>query len=401
VASDKGSVLLISPQPFFQWRGSPIRVRFDALALARAGCEVDLLTLPIGERVDLPGVRVLRVPNLPRRRDIPIGPSPWKILFDALLLLRGLVLIARRHYRVIHGIEDAGILAWVLARLGRARLVFEKHSDPDSYRGGGSVRRAVLAAYRAVERFVVRRADAVIGTGPGLCDQARRLGATGPVHHVPDIPSSLVEAESDQVRAVRAELIRAPDDRLAMYVGSFAAYQGMDLLFAAIPLVLRRESRARFVIIGGTPAEIAARRAELERLGAADRVLFPGKVHPDRLPAFLAASDVLLSPRLAGLNTPLKLLDYLKAGRAVAATDNTANRQILDERVAVFAAPEPAAFAAAVADLLADDARRERLGAEGRRRVQELYNFEEFARRLAACYAGLPAPAVRPDRRGA
>lgn len=387
MAARKINVLLISPQPFFQWRGSPIRVRYNLMALTQAGYDVDLLTLPIGERVQAPGARVLRVPNLPLRRDIPIGPSPWKLIYDGLMLFYGIVLIMRWHYDVIHGIEDAGIVAWLLARMARTRFVFEKHSDPDSHGGGGFWRRAAIAIYKSVERFVVRRADAVIGTGPGLCEQAGRLGARAPIHHVPDIPSSLAESTPEQALTIRMELGCRPEDRLALYVGSFAAYQGIDLLFAAMPLVLQKLPNACFAIIGGTAGEIAERRAQMERLGFADRVRFPGKVHPDRLPDYLAAADLLLSPRLAGVNTPLKLLDYLKAARAVAATDHPANRQILDESVAGFAPPEPEAYAAIVADLLRDDERRAALGAEGRRRMDTLYNFDEFARRLKACYS--------------
>ncbi len=57
-------VLFISPQPFFEWRGSPIRVGFNIQALSELGYRVDLLTLPIGIERDVPGVKIIRVPNL-------------------------------------------------------------------------------------------------------------------------------------------------------------------------------------------------------------------------------------------------------------------------------------------------------------------------------------------------
>ena len=78
-------ILLISPQPFFQWRGSPIRVNFNIQALAQLGYAVDLLTLPIGERRKLEGVNVIRVANPFRIEQIPIGPSLYKIFFDILI----------------------------------------------------------------------------------------------------------------------------------------------------------------------------------------------------------------------------------------------------------------------------------------------------------------------------
>ena len=75
-------VLFISPQPFFQWRGSPIRVGFDVRALAGLGYDVDFLTLPVGEEMQIPGVRIVRVPNLFRVAQVPIGPSAVKLAFD-------------------------------------------------------------------------------------------------------------------------------------------------------------------------------------------------------------------------------------------------------------------------------------------------------------------------------
>ena len=95
------------------------------------------------------------------------------------------------------------------------------------------------------------------------------------------------------------------------------------------------------MIVGGTEAEIAERKAQLREKGCEDRVSFVGKIPPDSLPCTLAACDILLSPRIQGLNTPLKLLDYLKVARSIAATDHPANRLVLDESTALFAAPEP------------------------------------------------------------
>ena len=389
-------VLIISPQPFFEWRGSPIRVGFDALALTELGYEVDLLTLPVGVDRDLPGVRVIRVRNPFFVRSVPIGPSFVKAAFDVLLLVKGWSLARKNGYRVIHGIEDAGLLAVMIARSTGARAVFEKHSDPLSYRKG-FFRNLVMRCYAGVERFIIRRADAVIGTGPGLVDQAEAVGGTASVYHIPDIPSSLVEASPDRTAQIRERLLGGDDGRVVVtFVGSFAVYQGVDLMFEAMPVVAARQPRARFVVIGGSDEEIAARASYLREKGVSagragddtgSTVLFAGKVPPDELPDYLCASDVLLSPRRAGVNTPLKLLDYLKAGRAIVATDGAANRLILDDSSALLVPPEPEAFAEAVGRLVDDSALREKLGGSGRKLVDEKYNFEEFKKKLGKCYS--------------
>ncbi|MBR1609526.1 MAG: glycosyltransferase, partial [Kiritimatiellae bacterium] len=336
-------VLFVASQPYFQWRGSPIRLGFDVRAISENGYDVDFLTLPIGEDRPVPGVRIVRAPNLFFAKDIAIGPSPLKLAFDAVMLAEALGMVARRRYAVVHGVEDCGLLAVALAAVSGAKAVFEKHSDSGSY--GKS---AVVRAYAKVERFVMRRAAAVIGTGPGLVKQVEDLHCGTPAFCVSDIPSSLVEPSPDAVAEARARLApRGGADVVAAYVGSFASYQGIDLLFDSIPKALAAAPALRFAIVGGTPEQIAERKAALRAAGCEDRVSFLGKIPPDDLPNVLAACDILLSPRIKGLNTPLKLLDYLKVARSIAATDHPANRLVLDESTALFAAPEPGAFGAA------------------------------------------------------
>ncbi len=386
-------VLFLSPQPFFQPRGSPIRVGFDALALSKIGCEVDLVVFPFGEDRAIPGVRLIRAPNWVGLSGVSIGPSIGKALLDVGLLFKAWQLTRRHRYAVIHAVEDAGPIGALLARLHGAKLVFEKHSDPGSYKGGNAIKNAVMWLYERVERFSIRSADAVIGTGPALVEQAKQVPGDRPTYHIFDIPSSLAEADPVRMNAVREAWRRAAGGSVvALYVGSFAAYQGMDLLFQAIPRACEVNPGLRFVIIGGSEVEIAARRADMERAGCGKAVLFPGKVSPEDLPNHLAAADLLLSPRSTGTNTPLKLLDYLKAGRAIVATDHPANRLILDDTTAAFAPAVPEKFAVEILRLAGDPARRAALGRAGLKLTRETYNFGEFARRLQRCYGRLLAP---------
>jgi glycosyltransferase involved in cell wall biosynthesis len=83
----------------------------------------------------------------------------------------------------------------------------------------------------------------------------------------------------------------------------------------------------------------------------------------------------------------LKLLDYLKVGRSIVATDVEANRLILDEKTALLATPNPSAMAAAIISLVSDADRREKMGLQGRKLYETKYNFREYTKRLTACYA--------------
>jgi len=375
---------MIGPQPFFQWRGSPIRNSFNLLALSESGYEIDFLTLPVGEDADIAGVRIIRVPNLLRVKDVPIGPSAVKAIFNVFLFAKAIGLFRRHRYDFVHGVEEAGFLAVVLSKLFGSKAVYEKHSDPFSYRSG-IFKNIVLSIYAKFEAFTIKQADLIICTGQGLVEQAEALAPTCPVYNIFDIPSSLVEANTTRTRAVAARLRRNPDDILITFVGSFAVYQGVDIMFDMIPYVARRDPRARFVIIGGSPDEVESNKA---RLGAesAHAVVFLSKIPPDEVPDYLAASDILIAPRAAGVNTPLKILDYFKAGGAIVATDILSNRLILDETTALFSRPDSNSFGDRVLQMLNDPELRARLGKNGYEKYCRKYNFREFKKRLAKAY---------------
>jgi len=378
-------VLFIVSQPFFAWRGSPIRVGFDVQALAELGYTVDLLVPPFGNDFSVPGVTIHRVRAMPGVDDLPIGPSLPKLIFDVLLYFRARKMMKCNRYDALHGVEDTGAVCALLVRRRGIPFIFEKHSDPTSHKRG-FVRNQILSCYAAVERWIIRRAGAVIGTGPDLAAYASQVDPHKTVRAIPDIPSSLAETTAEAAAAARGVFLQASHELLVTYVGSFAVYQGIDLLFESIPLVCRSDQRVRFVIVGGSSEEIAERKRQMSLVGVAERVTFAGKIPPDELPAVLAGSDILLSPRIAGANTPLKLLDYLKAGRPIVATENAANRQILDETTAVFSAAEPDAFAAGIQGLLNDSDLRARLGRAGKGLLAGQYNYRYFRSALGEIY---------------
>jgi glycosyltransferase involved in cell wall biosynthesis len=384
----KPRLLFLTSVPFFQWRGSSIRVGFDVQALGELGYEVDLVTLPIGETRNTPGVTVHRVANPFRVKNIPIGPSLHKLIFDVLIFFKALGMAIRRPYSVVHAVEEVGAVGLLVGRLTGAQVVFEKHSDPASHKDKPLIN-IVLSLYRWVEGVVIRKADVVIGTGEGLVEQAIAVAPSQKVHHIFDIPSSLVEADPARVRSVDASIRGSHDEVIALYVGSFAVYQGIDLMFDSLHIALNDYPQLRLVVIGGTPEQIALRTEWLDERGIKSAVRFIGFVPPDRLPDYISAADFLLSPRISGINTPLKLLDYLKAGRAILATDNVANRRIVDERVAVLKKADPDSYAEGMIDLAGNVHHRLQLGKEGRKMVDNHYNFDKFKKLLKDCYGRL------------
>lgn len=379
-------ILLVAPQPFYQERGTPIAVRMLAEVLCGQGHAVDLLTYHEGADLDIEGLRILRTPALPGLAHVPIGISWKKLVCDLLISARLLGLALSRRYDVIHAVEEAVFPAILLRSSAGARVVY----DMDSMLGESLVSkwrllRPVQRLLRALERAVIRRSDAVFA----VCnDLARHVKVDAP-----GVPVFLIEdvALPAQEHCGGAEPLRellGVCGELALYVGNLQRYQGIEQVVRAMALV-PKERGLTLVIIGGWPDDVRRVRALVRKLHLEERVYLLGPRPLAQLESFLAQADLLVSPRLTGSNTPMKVYSYMNSGRAILATRIASHTQVLDDGCALLVEPNPQAIAQGLATLGADAALRARLGAAARHRAIERYSIEAFRRKVCAAYRTL------------
>jgi glycosyltransferase involved in cell wall biosynthesis len=172
------------------------------------------------------------------------------------------------------------------------------------------------------------------------------------------------------------------DGLLLMYVGNLEPYQGIELLLESFALVLKKTEKADLVIIGGQVADIHHYQKKARHLGIQWKVHFCGPRPLERLGEYLAEADILISPRITGNNTPMKLYSYLHSGRAIVATDLPTHTQLLDRRIAVLAEPSPEPFSEAMLRLIEDANLRRTLGWAGKKMVEEQYSYDVFRGKL-------------------
>jgi glycosyltransferase involved in cell wall biosynthesis len=171
------------------------------------------------------------------------------------------------------------------------------------------------------------------------------------------------------------------------------------LLIEGFALALREMNRADLVIIGGTASDIQKYKNKSSALGIGDKAHFLGPKPVESLSNYLSQADILVSPRIKGGNTPMKLYSYLHSGKAVLATDLPTHTQILDSCVALLSAPVPTEFSKGMLRLMQDDALRLRLGEAGRKLVEEKYSYESFKKELNNLYNWLEVKFIRKDAR--
>lgn len=391
-------VLMLAPEPIYTPRGTPIAVLNRCRALTALGLQVDLVTYPVGQDVDMPGLRFLRTPGLPGLRQVKIGPSLAKLPLDALLLCVAARQLRRCRYDVIHTVEEAGVAGWLLRAIFRVPFVHDVHSDLGTVLRdyGFGQRHPVVLLARWLERHVLASAKVIIVNFPGLVPVVTAQAPRTPVHVLRSLSLGyqVDPALSDKLRSSWGQ-----DRPVILYTGSFEPYQGLPLLLDAMAVVRESLPQALLVLVGGRPEQVTEVTRQAARLGVAGAVVCAGQCPPDEIPSYLAAADILVSSRRDGINTPCKLYDYLRAGKPIVATRTASHLDVLDDQCAVLTDPTPQAFAAALLAVLRDPTLSDRLSMAATERAHD-FGAGPFLMQTAAAYQelGVQAPSEETMR---
>jgi glycosyltransferase involved in cell wall biosynthesis len=376
-------ILMIAPEPFFEARGTPFSEYHRIRALADLGHTVDLVTYPFGKDVALPGLTVHRSWRPPFVRRVKIGPSLAKVPLDLLLALKAFHVGLKWKFDYIHSHEEGGAIGLALARWLRLPHLYDMHSSlPEQLSNFKFSRsRLLVGAFRALERRMVARSDSVIVICRHLEEVARAIEPGAHVVLIENAPGSGGTASTSAPGDVRAAAGVPAGAPMVLYTGTFEAYQGLDLLFAAMKPVLAQLPEARLVLAGGHPDQVERARREAAAVGVGASTVFVGERPAEDIPAYLEAADVLVSPRSRGKNTPLKIYQYLRSGKPIVATDLLTHTQVLDSTVAELTDPTAEAFGAGILRVLRDGDRAAAISAAARSLADTRYTYDAYVAR--------------------
>jgi glycosyltransferase involved in cell wall biosynthesis len=377
-------ILFMAPHPFFTERGTPIAVRFALETLAKMGHQIDLLTYHEGENIDVEGVRIIRITRPPGIRNVPIGFSLKKLVCDAWLAVSAYGLLFRNRYDVVHGVEESIFIALAARPFRKFRVVYDMDSlMADQIAEKWPKARRVLPFLRWFEKQAIDRADLILPVCEAIAVRARTVTNPSKVHLLPDVAFAPREEPASSENLCDYCVSHAP---IALYVGNLEGYQGVGLLLDAMKTV-PVEERCNLLIIGGTPAMVETYRANAEAKGLGTTVHFLGRRPIEHLGDYLRQADILCSPRLKGVNTPMKIYSYMAAGRAILATDIISHNQVLDDTCALLVPVTIDAIAAGLRQLTNDGELRARLGAASAKRAGDDYSLAAFEARMQQAYA--------------
>jgi PEP-CTERM/exosortase A-associated glycosyltransferase len=334
--------------------------------------------MPTGIAAKLPWVRELKiVSDLARRLDDVIEEARPAILHAHSPALNALSAIraGRRH---------------------RVPVVYEIRSLWEDAAGSGSTQGKVNLRYRAtklLETHALRHADAVTTICQGLREDMTARGI--PAEKITIIPNAVDRrtfagpGAPDRALAGRLGLI---GKTVLAFFGSFYFYEGLHLLLRALPLLRRQQADLAVLLVGGGPEENNL-RGMAQNLGAAENVVFAGRVVHEEMQRYYDLADLFVFPRLSmrltELVTPLKPLEAMAQERIVVASSVGGHCEMIRDRETGYLFPpnEPQCLAEGVLAALADRPSWPRIRAQAVEFIDTERSWTHSVARYAEVYA--------------
>ena len=279
----------------------------------------------------------------------------------------------------------------LVARRRRLPLLLEVNAPiaEERARFGGL---AWPALARWAERFVWRRADLVLPVTEVLAGHVREAGV--PAERIVVVPNGIDLEDFPDNLAARQSGEEAEEIVLG-FVGFVREWHGLEAVLRGIAAWQGRQ-RLALVVVGEGPARPGLERLAAE-LGIAQRVRFTGLAPREQVPRLIASFDIALQPAAVPYACPLKLVEYMAAGRAIVAPNQPNIRELVaHERTALLFPPgDVAGMWAAIARLAGDAPLRARLGAAARvEAIARDLTWAGNARRVVALAVGLRSKAA-------
>jgi glycosyltransferase involved in cell wall biosynthesis len=290
---------------------------------------------------------------------------------------------------VIYERYNLNLLAGIwLARLTRTPLLLEVNAPLAEERARfGGLGLGWLA--REIEASIWERVDCVLPVSDVLGAYCAKSGVDR--QRISVIPNAIDPACYDGIDSEVAKRALGLSGKIVLgFSGFMREWHGLDSVVEALAQPDLPQS-LHFLLLGDGPARAVMEQRAAE-LGIAHRLTFAGIVQRDELGRHVAAFDIALQPKAVAYASPLKLFDYMAAGKAIVAPDQPNIRELLShEKAALLFDPQHKnAMLDAILRLVRDAGLRRRLGTGARRQIDERgFTWRDNARRVAGLAAGL------------
>ncbi len=381
-------ILGIAPTPFFSDRGCHVRILEEAYALAQLGHKVTICTYHLGRNPD--NTVIHRIPTIPWYSKLDAGPSWHKYYIDALLTVRALLSGLRDKPDLIHAHLHEGVfIGYFVSRILDVPLVFDLQGSlvGEMLAHEFTAARGLFYKFNHfLEKSTTQMADVILASSVGAASYLRDdpdLNAKK-VHIVPEGVDVELYDRVDDRDELRASLGISPESPVCVYMGLLYPYQGIDSLVRSAPEALKLCPDIEFLVIGFP--NVQHYRNLAHAVGVADRFHFVGKIQYDKMPAYIKAGDLAVTPKDSRTEANSKIYNFMAAGLPVVAYDTGTNRSILGDLGTYVPRGDENGLARAVGSLALNRERMRAIGESARTKAKDEFSWLDVGRKIVSIY---------------
>ncbi len=379
---------MVAPTPFPGNRGTPSRILDMSQGLSRLGHEVHVVSYHLKTNTPTDGITVHRIPNISTYKKMGPGPSIQKLLIlDPLLTFKVWQVSSKIDFDLIHGHSYEGFLAALpTAKIKKKKIIYDAHSTlVDELPSYNFVNIKSLTSLLDVK--VPEWADHIIAVSDTLKEflLAKKINE-GKITVIPT-GVNIKQFEGHDPALIRKEYNIKNSTKIVMYTGSLANFQGVDYLIEAMKIVFNEQKDAILFLVGNTNEQ--KYKDVCKRFGIEKKVIITGERPFNEIPIFLAAADVVVSPRAVCPGIPQKLANYMAAGKAIVSFEGSAKLLKHEFNGVVVKNGNINEMAEGIIKLLVSTDSRLKIGMNAKDSIIGKYDWDSLAKKVEMIYSQL------------
>lgn len=382
---------MVAACPFPANHGSPASISEMSQALSSLGHKIHIVTYPMGQDIPTGDVLVHRVGRIFGKKRIIVGPTYYKPLLDLLLLIKTCRLILEEKIDIIHAHNYEGaIIGYIAKKITKRPMLYNAVNNMISelpFYDFIRPRKLAIILADFLDNMVPKMGDYITVVSEELRSFMLQKGI--PQDRISIIPAGvnpgMFEGIDGEIMRKRYGIGSRP---LVVYTGTLDRFQRIDLLMSAMRVVIDKISDARLLIAGNiinrTDIEVHLKLAEDLRLK--DKIIFTDERPFEEVPYFLASADVAVVPRPYCPGFPVKLLNYMAAGKAIVTFEGSAKSLKHMKEVAVVRNEDWEDMGLTIVLLLKDRALAKKLGDTARASITGRFDWPTLAGKIGNIY---------------
>ncbi|MGI8890099.1 MAG: glycosyltransferase family 4 protein [Chthoniobacterales bacterium] len=399
------SIAMVAACPFPANHGSAASIREMSDTLSEMGHNVHIVTYPIGqEEIRVRHAKVHRAGPFRPETNAKVGPSSDKFVLDFQLFRLLCRVIREEKVDIIHAHNYEGALVGIMAKwITRRPLLYNAvNLMSDELAGYRFIRPDWLANAIAglLDWFIPIFPDHITAVSPELRDWFVEHGV--PARKVDMVPAGIEPELFDNPEPEKfRQQYQLEGHPVVMYTGVLNAFQRVDYLLRAFAVALQAQPEALLLVV--SPLISQTHEVEYkqlaEELGIARSIIWIAPHTLADLPSYLALADVTVVPRPECPGHPVKLLNYMLAGKPVVSFAGGAKGVKHMHDALIVPNHDFTALGNGIATLLKDRALAEKLGANARATVLADFEWRQICRRIVRIYdqlLGVPSQFAQP-----